>query len=206
MKEIHKPALAANMVMVTDGNGQPSASTLITQSELNTLNNYDGKGYIFPRLATLETGLVGEIKWFAGTSAPAGYLVCDGSKVSRTTYSKLYAAIGTTWGAGDGSSTFTLPNLIGRVAWGASNGGGYLEAGLPNITGHISQAYYGYGAWGVSGAFTNAYFEGSATRGGGGGNPQNISFDFNAAASNGIYGKSSTVQPPAAKLIPIIKY
>lgn len=194
MKEIHKPALAANMVMVTDGNGQPSASTLITQSELNTLNNYDGKGYIFPRLATLETGLVGEIKWFAGTSAPAGYLVCDGSKVSRTTYSKLYATIGTTWGAGDGSSTFTLPNLIGRVAWGATNGGGYLEAGLPDHTHTVLAAWYGAPA-GVD--------EGDGV----GNKVGNVTLTTgNASASNGIYGKSSTVQPPAAKLIPIIKY
>lgn len=153
-----------------------------------------------------KEAVVGEIKWYSGSTVPPGYLTCNGAKVSRTTYSNLFAAIGTKWGTGDGSTTFTLPNLIGRVAWGATNGGGYLEAGLPNITGHISQAYYGYGTWGVSGAFTNAYFEGSATRGGGGGNPQNISFDFNAAASNAIYGKSSTVQPPAATLIPIIKY
>lgn len=55
MKEIHKSKLPANMVMVTDANGYPSASSLITASELNTLNNYDGKGYIFPRLSALET-------------------------------------------------------------------------------------------------------------------------------------------------------
>lgn len=202
MKEIHKPALAANMVMVTDGNGQPSASTLITQSELNTLNNYDGKGYIFSRLATLETGLVGEIKWYAGTSAPAGYLVCDGSKVSRTTYSKLYAAIGTTWGAGDGSSTFTLPNLIGRVAWGASNGGGYLEAGLPDHKHDIGFSDYQGSAYGEKSISTSHAMAGYGSAGW----SANSAYTSNASTSNSIYGKSSTVQPPAAKLIPIIKY
>ena len=55
MKEIHKPRMTANMAMVTDANGIPSASSLISASELNTLNNYDGKGYIFPRLSALET-------------------------------------------------------------------------------------------------------------------------------------------------------
>lgn len=58
MKEIHKSKLPANMVMVTDANGYPSASSLITASELNTLNNYDAKGYIFTRLGTLESNTV----------------------------------------------------------------------------------------------------------------------------------------------------
>ena len=205
MKEIHKPRMSASMVMVTDANGNPSTSSLITVNELNTLNNYDGKGYVFPRLGALETGLVGEIKWYAGKSAPAGYLVCDGATVSRTTYAKLYAAIGTTWGAGDGSSTFKLPNLIDRVAWGATAASGYIEAGLPNITGGISDVYGGYGSCNGSGVFQST--DGNThTRGGGGGDSPNKNVTFDASRSNSIYGKSNTVQPPAAKLMPIIKY
>lgn len=65
--------------------------------------------------------LAGMIYMYAGSVAPQGYLVCDGSAVSRTTYADLYAAIGTTFGAGDGSSTFNLPDLSGRVAIGASS-------------------------------------------------------------------------------------
>ena len=64
--------------------------------------------------------LAGMIYMFAGSVAPQGYLVCDGSEVSRTTYAALFAAIGTTFGAGDESTTFNLPNLSGRVAIGAS--------------------------------------------------------------------------------------
>lgn len=60
----------------------------------------------------------GTLFQYAGTSAPGGYLVCDGSAISRTTYADLYAAIGTTYGAGNGSSTFNLPDLRGRVAVG----------------------------------------------------------------------------------------
>ena len=56
---------------------------------------------------------------FAGTSAPAGYLVCNGAAISRDTYAALFAAIGTAWGPGNGSSTFNLPNLQGRFRWGA---------------------------------------------------------------------------------------
>lgn len=53
----------------------------------------------------------GSIKPFAGTTIPNGYLLCDGSAVSRTTYAALFAVIGTTYGSGDGSTTFNVPNL-----------------------------------------------------------------------------------------------
>lgn len=58
---------------------------------------------------------------FAGTVAPEGYLFCDGSAVSRTTYATLFDVIGTTFGAGDGSSTFNVPDLSGRVPLGVSS-------------------------------------------------------------------------------------
>jgi microcystin-dependent protein len=60
---------------------------------------------------------------FAGTTAPTGYLACDGSAVSRTTYAALFAAISTTWGVGDGSTTFTLPDFRRRVAVGSGGSG-----------------------------------------------------------------------------------
>jgi len=55
---------------------------------------------------------------YAGPSAPTGWLLCDGSIVSRTTYSALFAIVGETFGAGDGSTTFVLPNLIDYVPAG----------------------------------------------------------------------------------------
>ena len=58
---------------------------------------------------------------YAGSSAPDGWLLCDGRTVSRTTYAALFAVIGTTYGAGDGKNTFALPNLQGRVAAGTSS-------------------------------------------------------------------------------------
>lgn len=61
---------------------------------------------------------VGAVFPFAGNVAPAGYLLCDSSAVSRTTYAKLFALIGTTYGVGDGSTTFNLPDLRGRVPFG----------------------------------------------------------------------------------------
>lgn len=54
---------------------------------------------------------------YAGASAPNGYLACDGSNVSRSTYSSLYSAIGTTYGIGDGNTTFTLPTVTGEMLY-----------------------------------------------------------------------------------------
>jgi microcystin-dependent protein len=61
---------------------------------------------------------VGAIAFFAMNTAPTGWLIADGSCVSRATYSGLFAAVGTTYGAGDGSTTFQLPNLRGRFLRG----------------------------------------------------------------------------------------
>jgi microcystin-dependent protein len=70
-------------------------------------------GYV---LGATPTGVILD---FGGTSAPSGFLVCDGSAVSRATYDDLFAVIGTTWGIGDGSTTFNLPDLNGRVTAGS---------------------------------------------------------------------------------------
>lgn len=61
---------------------------------------------------------IGEITIWATSSAPTGWLICDGSAISRSTYSGLFAVLGTTYGVGDGSTTFNLPNLKGRVVVG----------------------------------------------------------------------------------------
>lgn len=59
---------------------------------------------------------------FGASSAPTGWLICDGSAVSRTTYAALYAVIGSTYGAGDGSTTFNLPDRRGRTSIGSGTG------------------------------------------------------------------------------------
>jgi len=64
-----------------------------------------------------QSGITGEVKIWAGTTTPTGWLVCDGASVSRTTYANLFAAIGVTYGSVDGTS-FNLPNLNGRVPAG----------------------------------------------------------------------------------------
>ena len=77
---------------------------------------------------------VGTILMWAGTSStiPSGFLLCDGSAISRTTYSALFAAIGTTNGAGDGSSTFNLPDLRDKFVVGATASTG--DTSYPNVS------------------------------------------------------------------------
>lgn len=67
---------------------------------------------------------------FAGTSAPTGWLLCQGQAVSRTTYVTLWEIIGTTYGVGNGSTTFNLPDLRGRTAIGAGQGPGLTNRNL----------------------------------------------------------------------------
>jgi len=67
----------------------------------------------------------GTVVQYAGTVAPSGWLVCDGTAVSRTTYSALWTALGTTssvWGQGDASTTFNLPNMVSRLPYGGNTG------------------------------------------------------------------------------------
>jgi microcystin-dependent protein len=64
----------------------------------------------------------GIIQMYAGSSAPTNWLLCDGSAVSRTTYSNLFSAIGTNFGVGDGSTTFNLPNLTNKMPIGKGTG------------------------------------------------------------------------------------
>jgi len=69
--------------------------------------------------AAAESGVpIGTVVPYAGSTVPTGWLMADGSAISRTTYSALFTAIGTTYGAGDGSTTFNLPSLKGRVSVG----------------------------------------------------------------------------------------
>ena len=87
----------------------------------------------------LPDGLVpiGAVIDFAGLVAPTGWLVCDGATVARAAYADLFAAIGETWGAGDGSTTFNLPDLSRRTTVGS---GGVGTAVLGNAVGNVGGA------------------------------------------------------------------
>lgn len=83
------------------------------------------------RFTSLDAGIVvvdglptGSVLATAGSSAAAGWLICDGAEISRSTYADLFNAIGTAFGSGDGLTTFNLPDLRGRVPIGAGTGSG----------------------------------------------------------------------------------
>lgn len=152
----------------------------------------------------------GTVLSFAGNTIPKNYLLCDGRAVSRSTYADLFKVIGTTYGVGNGYSTFNLPNLVDKFVEGGSTSGRNKQAGLPNITGMLGDSYGASGLfWIVNGAFYGDNTNIAGRRDGGTIEEQN-SFTggdvyFDASHSNSIYGKSTTVQPPAIVMRYIIK-
>ena len=78
---------------------------------------------------------VGTVLPFAGSAAPTGWLLCNGQTVSRTTYADLFAVVGTTYGAGNGSTTFALPDLGGRVPAGKEATATRLTSGGAGVDG-----------------------------------------------------------------------
>ena len=149
---------------------------------------------------------VGVVMWLSGNTVPDGCLAADGAAVSRTTYSELFAAIGTTWGEGDGSTTFNLPDARGRVPEGAQTAGGYNAPGLPNITGQMDGGGYYAGQEGIGALYPSnthpEFYVAAAT----GYSMYICKINISAANSNAIYGASSTVQPASVKLLPVIVY
>lgn len=145
------------------------------------------------------------IIWSA-SDIPDKYLLCDGSAVSRATYQKLFNVIGTTYGSGDGSTTFNLPNMLNRFAQGTNNSdlGNYVSAGLPNITGNLL-GFCRSGYYTPTGAFTITEV-GVASEGASRNAPWSGVLNFYASLSNPIYGNSDTVQPPSLKVKYLIKY
>lgn len=116
-------------------------NVIIVDEDLKELRLHDGVtpgGKIIGQSA--GSGVpVGTIIPFAGNSVPQGYLLCDGSAISRTDYASLFAVIGTIYGAGDGNSTFNLPNLDGCAPWYDSTVaiGSTSNGGIPNATGRF---------------------------------------------------------------------
>jgi microcystin-dependent protein len=87
-----------------------------------------GTGAILSTPPDALVGLIvptGSISQFAGSAVPTGYLLCDGGAVSRATYSALFAVIGSAYGAGDGSTTFNVPDFRGKAAYGLNSSGTY---------------------------------------------------------------------------------
>lgn len=144
---------------------------------------------------------VGTILALLDDEVPEGYLPAEGAEISRTTYADLFNVIGTKFGEGDGSTTFNLPNLVGRFLEGDGVPGTLKEPGLPNITGNISAFKSS-----ISGAFVGSN---NTNRYGGWDDNKDeyaVSTSFDASRSNSIYGASDTVQPKSVTVKFCIKY
>jgi len=137
---------SAHIMATTDRHGIGAASAVVGTQTAQTLINktIDGASNTLTipqsqvtnlvtdqatqntRLDALEAGSsggpTGAITAYAASAAPTGWLLCDGAAVSRSTFAALFAVIGTTYGAGDGSTTFNVPNLKGRVPVGLDAG------------------------------------------------------------------------------------
>ena len=108
----------------------------------------DSGGGVLPEYGSTTDYIAGKVFAFAGESTPAGCLLCDGSEVSRSDYWELFAAIGTLYGAGDGSTTFNLPNIESRTIIGESDNYAFGSTGgeethklaiseIPSHPGHL---------------------------------------------------------------------
>ena len=165
-------------------------------SKIPTLADFDEIGF-----------KTGDIKIQTTSTIPAGWLLCNGARVSRSTFSNLFTKIGTTYGMGDGSTTFNIPDLRDRYIIGANTNalGTYIAEQLPNIKGEVGD-YIGVPG-GQSGALSF-----SST-----GNPvlskvEGGTFDahwshvkFDAYSSNNIYTDNGHVYPKSIALNFIIK-
>jgi len=101
-----------------------------TTSALRQLTFTQLKAFLKTYFDTVyEASPAGLIQAYAGSTTPTGYFLCDGAAYSRATYSALFSAIGTTWGAGNGSTTFNVPDFRGIFLRGVGNHGTLTKAG-----------------------------------------------------------------------------
>ena len=158
--------------------------------------NYEATKYNFngSDLTGIEGTATGTILPWSAASLPTGFLECAGAAVSRSTYSALFAIVGTTYGAGDGSSTFNLPNLADNVPVGKSNnkalastGGANTVTVTPagNVGGSTANAT-------LSTAQLASHSHGAQISGNPSGSPSNTNFAKNNVAYGNFYGTATT--------------
>ncbi len=94
------------------------------------------------RALVSRTSIIGEVRTYAGPTAPEGYLLCQGQAVSRTTYSALFSVLGTSHGQGDGSTTFNLPDYRGTFLRGRVNISTVTGSGTVPVTPNNTQATF----------------------------------------------------------------
>jgi hypothetical protein len=119
-------AVPANSILLANVVVRANATSILT-ADIGSARSLAAIGGGVPASSGVPTGVSLS---FRGTVAPSGYALEDGSAISRTTYAALFAAIGTTYGAGDGSTTFNLPDSRGRVDVGQGTHADVASVGL----------------------------------------------------------------------------
>ena len=160
--------------------------------------------------AASDLAAVGRIEICGYNDPLPGTVLCNGGAYSRTTYSRLYSKIGTMWGAGDGSTTFNVPNYVERVPWhsGTLSVGKFGNGNVPNVSGFIKYIGAALGDNGCSGAFSNASFSNGTQSGVGGGLNKSHLIDttFDASRSSPAYSNVDRVIPAYATCLFCIRY
>ena len=158
---------------------------------------------IMPELTPVPVGTVAYAH-----EVPTGWLQCNGAEVSRTTYARLFRKIGTKYGAGNGSTTFNLPDLQHRVLEGTnttSEVAQKVEAGLPDITSITGGAIVRNGNESDRPTGALGYAETYSAEIAGGRDFWASVLTFSAKQSSSTYGRSNAVQPASLRLLAIIR-
>lgn len=136
------PTLSYKMVLAPATDTDPPSNPFWTVD-----NVVSPQSAILAALATYEASVggtpVGSMMSYAGATRPAGWLLCYGQAISRTTYAALFAAIGIAYGSGDGSTTFNVPDRRGRASIGADNMGGAAANRVTNAVSGVNAALVG---------------------------------------------------------------
>lgn len=189
------------------------------------MSNYEATKYDFDgaNLTGIEGIPTATIVPWSSASVPSGFLECNGAAVSRSTYSALFAIVGTTYGAGDGATTFNVPDLQDNVAIGksgtkalASTGGANTVTSTGNVGGSTANATLS-----TSQLASHSHSGGSNSRGSGSGNignaPGGVAVDPASTGSTGsgtghshnmsatFSGDATSVVQPYLTIIYIIK-
>lgn len=210
-------AAGLNECMLRDGRCVMSGNLNMGNFQIKNVANgqADNEAVNRGQLNGVENTLINTIKTLLNSVVPVGtiipslqdtnhdnWLLCNGQEISRTVYPELFAIIGSTFGSGDGVTTFNVPDYRGKFLRGfggdsASDVGLTQPEGLPNITGSFT--FSGIDPLTYNGAASGAFAKSNATGAGNGHNGNavdaSITFDFDASKSSQIYGANQHVTP-----------